>query len=299
MVRISICKVIAGLLLLVPLGACALSNPPRPISPAQSAEAEPTPDRLVEIGNGLLEQGQYQEATKIFGKALGMQSDHVGAKLGVAESFLGVGALQRAYAAFTELTAIAAVNVPARQGQGIALLLLGKTDKARTLLQAVVSDDPGAWRAWNALGRCYDLAASWQESAHAYDMALKAKPKAPVVQNNIGMSLLSQGRYAEAEARFLEALAGRSDFETARNNLRFAIAMQGRYRDAFAGVARADLPVVLNNVGYAALLRGEKKRAEAYFQRAIETSPHFFELAYNNLQQAKGSGDDAKALGTP
>ena len=38
-----------------------------------------------------------------------------------------------------------------------------------------------------------------------------------------------------------------------------------------------------NNVGYAALLHGENDRAKAYFVRAMETSPHFLEAAYESL----------------
>jgi Flp pilus assembly protein TadD len=280
---------------MVQLGACAAPNTPMLTGTSQKAENALPPDRLVEIGNGLLAREQYREAAKIFGDVLGKQPDYMGAKLGLAESLLGMGALQPAYAAFTALSEMPEVSISARQGQGISLLLLGQQDKAQNILLDVVKESPAAWRAWNALGRSYDMSENWDLAVHAYGMALKSRPNTPVVLNNLGMSLLSQGRYAESEKQFREALVSQPDFEVARNNLRFAVAMQGRYRDAFVGVARSDMPTVLNNVGYAALLRGEKERAEAYFQRAIETSPHFYEQAYNNLQRAKASSADAKA----
>jgi Flp pilus assembly protein TadD len=44
----------------------------------------------------------------------------------------------------------------------------------------------------------------------------------------------------------------------------------------------------LNNVGYVALLRGELKRAEAYFLRAIESSPSFYQPAAENLRLLGG-----------
>lgn len=290
-------KAIAALFLAAQLGACATPNAAAPTGANQKAERVLPPDRLVEVGNGLLEREQYREAAKVFGDVLSKQPDYIGAKLGMAESLLGMGALQPAYAAFTAISETPDIGVSARQGQGISLLLLGQKDKAQDILLNVVKESPAAWRAWNALGRSYDMSENWELSVHAYNMALKSKPNTPMVLNNLGMSLLSQGHYADSEKKFRDALIAQPDFEVARNNLRFAVAMQGRYRDAFVGVARSDMPTVLNNVGYAALLRGEKERAEAYFQRAIETSPHFYEQAYNNLQRAKSSGADAKAGG--
>lgn len=292
----STCKAIAALFVTVQLAACAMPSTPALTAANHKAEAALPPDRLVDIGNGLLVREQYRDAAKAFGEALSKQPDSAGAKLGLAESLLGMGALKPAYAAFTALAEMSEVGVLARQGQGITLLLLGQQEQAQAILLDVVKESPAAWRAWNALGRAYDMSENWGLSVHAYNMALQSKPNTSMVLNNLGMSLLSQGRYGESEKQFRDALTAQPDFEVARNNLRFAVAMQGRYRDAFVGVARSDMPTVLNNVGYAALLRGEKERAEAYFQRAIETSPHFFELAYNNLQRAKG-GADAKTGG--
>ncbi len=295
--RMSSCKAIAALFLLVQLGACAMSGAPASGGANHKAENTLPPERLVEIGNGLLEREQYREAVRTFGDALSKQPDDVGAKLGLAESLLGMGAPQPAYAAFTALSEMPEVSVPARQGQGISLLLLGQQDKAQNILLSVVKESPAAWRAWNALGRSYDMSENWELAIHAYTMALQSKPSTPMVLNNLGMSLLSQGRYTESEKQFRDALLSQPDFDVARNNLRFAVAIQGRYRDAFVGVARTDMPTVLNNVGYAALLRGERERAEAYFQRAIETSPHFYEQAYNNLRSVKAGDADAKVGG--
>jgi Flp pilus assembly protein TadD len=245
-------------------------------------------DRLLEVASQLLQEERHREAAQVFNQILDRQPDNAAAKIGLAETYLASGAIKPALAAFTELSELAEVKVAAMQGQGLSLVLLGQMDRGEELLRRVVATEPSSWRAWNALGRCYDSKQDWASSAHAYDMALKAKPDAYAVHNNIGVSLLSQARHSEAEAKFVDALAIRPNFETARNNLRFAIAMQGRYREAFAGTGRQDLPSVLNNVGYAAMLRGENDRAQAYFARALEVSPHFFEVAHQNLQRAKG-----------
>jgi Flp pilus assembly protein TadD len=49
------------------------------------------------------------------------------------------------------------------------------------------------------------------------------------------------------------------------------------------GVAENDLPRVLNNIGYIALMRGDLDNAEAYLQRAMELDPAYNVTASRNL----------------
>lgn len=287
-------KAVIALAVVISLGGCATGERPAVSALPEAAESNVPPERLIATGNALLDKEQYQEAMQLFVQALQRDPERVEAKLGIAESYLGSGSLQMALAGFTELTEVLAVRITAMQGAGISLLRLGQTEKAQAMLTTVVGDAPSSWRAWNALGRCYDMQERWADAGNAYRRALAARPDSYAVHNNLGMSLLSQSRHAEAEQEFLAALSARPDFDVARNNLRFALALQGKYRDAFAGAQRQDMPTVLNNIGYAALLRGERDRAKAYFSRAMEASPHFFEIAYENLQRTKDSTDQAE-----
>jgi Flp pilus assembly protein TadD len=287
----SIRGVTLTVLCLAALGACAGGErrvaselPPR-------QETVVATDRLFDVASQLLQEERHREAARVYTQILERQPDNAAAKLGMAETYLASGGIKPALAAFTDLSEVGEVKVAAMQGQGLSLILLGQLERGEEVLRSVVALDPSSWRAWNALGRCYDSRKDWAKAAHSYEMALKAKPDAYAVHNNIGVSLLAQQRHSEAEAKFVDTLALKPNFETARNNLRFAIAMQGRYREAFAGAGRQDLPEVLNNVGYAAMLRGENDRAQAYFARALEASPHFFEVAHQNLQRAKGPNE--------
>ena len=58
-------------------------------------------------------------------------------------------------------------------------------------------------------------------------------------------------------------------------------------RQAMAGVKRGELPTVLNDVGYSAILRGDYDRAEALLSRAMVVSPTFNETASKNLDYVK------------
>ncbi|HEX6978902.1 MAG TPA: tetratricopeptide repeat protein [Alphaproteobacteria bacterium] len=273
------------------LGACATATAPNE-SAAPYAAIEPVPiPRLLEAADNLLAREQYKSALRFYVQVLDREPDNAAARLGVAESYLGLGAAPAAEAAFAAIEDVPAFAARARQGKGLAALRQGDHARAGTLLRDALARDDTLWRAHLGLARILDGEARWREAAAAYARAAELNPDAAAIHNNWGMSLLAQGDYAGAEAKFARALELAPDLEAARNNYRFAIALQGRYREAFAGASDRDLPAVLNNVGYAAMMRGDKDRARSYFARALEASPHFLAVAHENLQLAKGQGE--------
>jgi Flp pilus assembly protein TadD len=176
----------------------------------------------------------------------------------------------------------------ALQGAGLALLQLGRTDDASTKLEEAVAADASLWRALNALARVYDARHDWSAAETAYRNAIAANPNQANLYNNLGMSYLLQHRFDEAIAEFQRAITLDPGLKVARTNMRMAYALQGRYVQALAGVPERELPNVLNNVGYAALLRGEYDTARSYLARAIEISPAYHREASANLQQLEG-----------
>jgi len=176
----------------------------------------------------------------------------------------------------------------ALQGAGIALLQLGRADEAATKLQEATAADASLWRAFNALARIYDSRHDWTAAESAYRSAIAASPKQAILFNNLGMSYLLQHRFDESIAQFREAITLDPGLKVATTNMRMAYALQGRYVEALAGVPEKDLPDELNNVGYAAMLRGEYDAARAYLSRAIEMSPAYHRQASANLEQLDG-----------
>jgi Flp pilus assembly protein TadD len=63
------------------------------------------------------------------------------------------------------------------------------------------------------------------------------------------------------------------------------LAASGRYTDAIAGIDKAHLPVVLNNIGYVAMSRGDFESADIFFNRAIDESPVYYDTAEENLER--------------
>ncbi|MEE8515974.1 MAG: tetratricopeptide repeat protein, partial [Alphaproteobacteria bacterium] len=169
----------------------------------------------------------------------------------------------------------------------IAMMKQGDLDTAHQALTKAVDEDASLWRAWNALGLYYDSQSLWKDAGESYKQALAAKPKLALIHNNLGYSLLMQRKFADATSAFRKALRLRPALTAAKANLRLSLAWEGKYQEATAGVKQGELPTVLNDVGYIAILRGDYDQAEALLSRAMVESPTFNETASKNLDYVK------------
>ena len=187
------------------------------------------------------------------------------------------------------------------EGQGIALSLMQRSNEAMAALLAAVQANPGAWRAWNALGSEYDEAAQWQKAEDAYKHGVEASGGAAIVLNNRGYSRLLQRRRDEAVTDLIAALDKRPNFPEARTNLRLALALGGDYERAIAGGAPGDQAALLNNAGFAAGMRGDYAQAEDLLGRALKVKSEYYARAAENLKivRALAAGSSPAGHATP
>ena len=185
------------------------------------------------------------------------------------------------YRAAQEATETRAASL---EGQGIALSMMQRSNEAMAALLAAVQANPGAWRAWNALGSEYDQTAQWQKAEEAYKHGIEASGGAAIVLNNRGYSRLLQRRRAEAVTDLVAALDKRPNFPEARTNLRLALALGGDYERAIAGGAPGDQAALLNNAGFAAGMRGDYAEAEDLLGRALKVKSEYYARAAENLK---------------
>ena len=235
-------------------------------------------------GEALLSSRQFGEALGKFSNALAREPDNYQAMLGQAEAQLGLRQLVDALAGFESVMESEEMRAKALQGRGITLTLMGRDGLGLPLLRQAVEQDPGLWRAWNAIGRNYALEGDAENALASYDRALLANGKAASVYNNQGMTLIMKMRYGEAESSFRHALALDPALETARMNLRLALAWQGQYDEAVAELKRGEAPHVLNNIGFVAMERGDFATAKLFFTKAMEISPSYYPVAGKNLE---------------
>jgi Flp pilus assembly protein TadD len=176
----------------------------------------------------------------------------------------------------------------ALEGEGLALSMSGKSDPALADLKEATTLDKTLWRAWNGLGREYDMRSNWKLSQAAYAAALAAPgANAAIVLNNRGYSHLLQHQTTEAAADFVAALGKDPALAAARTNLRITMAMEGQYTRAAATGVGDDRAAVLNNVGLAAAIRGDYIEANKLLGEAIAAKGQFYARASDNLELSK------------
>lgn len=202
----------------------------------------------------------------------------------LAEYHLNSGGASMAKAEFADLTSDFEYGARASQGLGIALLLSGNRADAFDALTVAIERDPSLWRAWNALGILHDRDANFSKAVEAYDHALEAEQKRAEIHNNRGFSLLLSGEVEASIAALSKAMEMNPQLMIAKTNLRLALALKGEYVAALSGAARGEVRTLLNNAGFAAMVRGDLPNAEAFFVRAIEESPAYYSLAARNLE---------------
>lgn len=189
----------------------------------------------------------------------------------------------------THFTTVTKLRQDARALRGLGSIALMEEDasQAKTHLFKSVQLNSGDWKTWNNLGYAEDLLQNWDEAGAAYRRAASLNAAEPAPLNNLGMSLLRQEKFSEAIATFKTALYRDPSLEIAELNMRVAQAMSGDYANAMAGASENQRATILNNVGVAAMARGEHKVAVEMFRDALDANPVFYSVAYNNLERAQ------------
>ncbi len=255
-------------------------------------------DEQIAVIQRALDEERYVDAAALLDQAAAAGAKDSRLTLMGGDLNLARGHNDEALSAFRSVEADPAYKARSLQGQGIALAELGRSAEAMAMLERAVAQDPNSWRAWNALGRQYDLRRDWPRAEEAYDHALSDSDADARVLNNRGYSLLLQKRTDEAVKDFVAALQKRPDLAQARTNLRLAMAFQGQYDRAVAGGTTSERPLLLNDVGYIALLKGDYPKAEELFTEAMAAKGAFYAKASANLELARNLAARAGARPT-
>ena len=204
------------------------------------------------------------------------------------ELMLAKGNFKDALQILQPVESVASLRAGALEGEGLAYSMLGRSEDAMNHLKQAIALDKSLWRAWNCLGREYDLRRDWAKAAQAYSAAMSAPgANIAIVLNNRGYSKLLQRLTAEAAADFVAALDKDPSLAAARTNLRLTLAMEGHYSRATAVGPADDRAAVLNNVGLAAALRGDYLQADTMLNQAIAARGQYYAKASENLQLSR------------
>jgi Flp pilus assembly protein TadD len=270
----------AAALFVLPAATAAAAN-----SPASGKSVSDM--AIAEIQKALNEQRYVDAASQINELAIA-GIDEPRLTVAAGELSLARGRYDDALTSFKSVDANPTLGARALQGEGIALSQLNRSTEALQALQKAVAEDPKAWRAWNALGAEYDRRRDWSDAESAYGRALNESQNAAAVLNNRGYSRLLQNRVDEAMADFVAALQKKPDLAAARTNLRLAIAMNGEYARSIEGATPDSRAAILNNAGFAAMLRGDYAQAADLLGQAMKAKGEYYGRAAANLETAQG-----------
>ena len=239
---------------------------------------------LAMVEAGIIENDDCATASTNARRALTLTPNSEWPRVVLAECDLTAGKAREALAVFEQLEKLSA-EPRVLIGMGVANIHLGHYERAIEGFHAALLTDGTRWRGWNGLGVAYDMSEKWEQAAQAFLTSAEVNPEKGAPLNNLGMSYLQQDKIPEAIAAFHSALKREPALAPARLNLRIAYAMSGDYDKAVAGASNEERAAVYNNAGVAAMRRGENNRARSLFQKALETSPVFYALAYDNLER--------------
>lgn len=177
-------------------------------------------------------------------------------------------------------------NARAVERMGNFALRQGRLFIARDYYARATELDPGLWSAWNGLGIVADEQGDHTQAQAYFLRGLALIPGHPRLLANLGWSLLLDGHYEAAETRLRASMRTAPEVAVTRSNLAMSLALQGRYDEAREHYLHLySEAVTANNLGVAALRRGDTGRARDFFQQAVQQSPNFYERATENLRQ--------------
>ncbi len=122
-------------------------------------------------------------------------------------------------------------NEAALLTQGEALTALGRTEEAAVSFQQALVANPGSVGGNIGLGRIR-LATDPVGAEGLFLEALQREPRNAVAFNDLGIARDLQGRHAQAQAAYRQALGVAPDMTAAQVNLALSLAMSGQSKDA-------------------------------------------------------------------
>ena len=234
------------------------------------AQAPPTPEELVKLGEALVQHGDAKGAIPRLDKAL-------------ADPATSDAQKARAEAAY-----------------GLALLQLKKPKDAVAHLENATKLDPNNEKGWQLLGVAHDAAEQFAEAIASYQKGVAAVPKSPTLKHELGMALLEAGRNDDAAKVLVDACKLAPNDPEIHMDAAYALTLTGAFKDAKEQASLAvslapDSPDAYYNLGRAEAGLGNAKAAKDALKRALDVDEvHVPSLVQLGLLES-AAGDDASA----
>ncbi|MCE9685371.1 tetratricopeptide repeat protein [Shewanella sp. AS16] len=148
-------------------------------------------------------------------------------------------------------------------------------------------DQDSPLRVYNALAILDDLENKHEVARDYFRLVLDFQPQSAMIATNLGYSYYLTGEFITAEHYLKRAISEDPGFKRARTNLGLIYIRKGWYAKALSTLEQTMSPAdALNDLGYFLMLEGQYDKAIELFQKAIDSSPSYFERAQKNLKNA-------------
>jgi Flp pilus assembly protein TadD len=256
------------------------SKPDQAIEAYQRAAALTPKDPEPHLAAGaLLEKAnRFADAEQEYKQALAVDPGSSEALIGLANIYTRGNRFLDAEQILEKIVALHPENLQARLELGRVLVRLGKNDEAMASVQAAIKLDPGNPKIQRELADLYMSAKKYDQAEAVYRSLLNGKaPDLAEVHYLIGVALLKQRKFPEAEQEFLIAVKLKPDMGEAYGDLAVAAVENKDYPLAIkAADARAKfLPEI--PIGY--FLRASAYDHLRAYKPAAENYHKFLEVA--------------------
>lgn len=297
-------KLVAILCALIASGCAstAVEITPVHVEPVQTIKSEPfDPDAVFDTAKESFASKSYLKALKGFNQVLAYDPERLDARFWRAETYLAMGDYNQAADIYwsqdwSGLSDDLAANL--QIGMVLSGVYADKFENPVSAIHDAMTDHPNDPRLWNAKGQHHDRRGEWMDALSAYIEAMKSGKWQAGTINNMGMSLLLQGRIDEAKTKFEQAHNLLPDNQIYENNMRMSYILLGDLKKALNGVSETRAANILNDAGFVALSRNKNGLAKKLFEKALETSPVFHAQAQANLDSLSSLEAAARSKST-
>ena len=252
-----------------------------------TADAQPvaTFDELVKKGDDALRANDISGAQINYALAVEKDADNIA----VVYKLAAVHKFKESFDVAEKLLRHALTIEPSNERSKVllaqVLTQLERNDEAEVLYEEILARNERSLEALNGLGVLHDMNGRHKLAQNNFSKALSLDSRSAKLANNLGYSYYLAGDFNEADRLFLEAVKFDSKYDRAWSNLALVYSRAGRLRAADSAF-RKIVPEyqAANNIGYIGLLQGDLELAAQQFNRAISTSPIYYETANRNLE---------------
>ncbi|WP_434661346.1 tetratricopeptide repeat protein [Paraburkholderia sp. A3BS-1L] len=197
------------------------------------------PIALNNLGHLYGEQGETDQASRLFERAIALAPDHAGIRFNYGTMLLNSGEPARAEAVLRRTVDIAPAHANAWNNLAKALLAMNRNTEARAVLERARALAPDSVEVLTNLGCVLWGAGHLDEAKSTLERALELDPLRVSAWNNLGNVFMSRGHIDEARAAFSRAIELKSDFADAHLNLGNAMSKSGCIEASIACYRRA------------------------------------------------------------